>query len=111
MTIGNLQGRAFTDPSAPEACGVCDSCNFKWLRSDLQWQYDFRGRNLQNLRYLVCPRCYDDPQPQLKPIIVPPDPIPIKDPRPGFYASQEGPPPAPESVVELLFGNQFIDSD
>ena len=72
---------------------------------------DYRGNTLQNLRLLVCPRCLDTPQDQLRPIIVPPDPIPIKDPRPGFYASQEGPAPAPQSVVNLLYGNQFIDTD
>lgn len=104
MTIGNLQGRAYTDPNSCEPPGICDRCCEKWMRTDLQWQYDVRGRTLQNLRILVCPRCLDEPSWQLKPIIVPPDPIPIKDPRPGFYASQEGPPPAPQSVVSLIYG-------
>lgn len=95
MALGDLQGRAYTDPSAPSAPGVCDRCSFKYLHSDLQFQYDVRGRQLQNLRILVCSRCIDDPSWQLKTIILPPDPMPIKNPRPGFYAAQEGPPPAP----------------
>lgn len=111
MGLGDLQGRAYTDPSAPEPPGVCDDCGQKWMRTDLQWQYDYRGKNLQNLKLLKCPRCLDDPQPQLRPIIVPPDPIPIKDPRPGFYASQEGPPPAPQSVVEIIYGPNWIEDD
>ena len=56
---------------------------------DLRWQYDYRGRSLQNLRILVCQECYDTPQPQLKPRIVPPDPIPIKNARTEFFAEYE----------------------
>ena len=112
MTIGNLQGRAYTDPSSPEPCGICDRCGCKYMRSELEWQYDYRGNTLQNLRILVCNvRCLDIPSDQLRPIIVPPDPVPIKDPRPGFYAQQEGPPPPVQSVVNLLFGPNFIETD
>lgn len=111
MALGDLQGRAYTDPTAPECPATCDRCGYRWMHSDLKFQYDYRGNVLQNLKLLVCPRCYDDPQDQLRPIIVPPDPIPIKDPRPGFYASQEGPPPAPQSVVEIIYGPNFIDMD
>lgn len=107
----NYQGRAYTDPSAPEPPGICDDCGFKYMRSELKWQYDFRGDTLQNLRYLKCWRCLDIPQDQLRTVIVPPDPVPIKDPRPGFYASQEGPAPNPQSVVDLLYGPQFIEFD
>lgn len=82
------------------------------MLKDLVFQYDVRGQSLQNLRLLVClKKCLDDPSWQLKTIIVPPDPIPVKNPRPGFYAQQEGPPPPVQSVVDLLFGSQFIDSD
>jgi hypothetical protein len=95
MSIAGLQGRAYTDPDAPDAPGICDRCGRKWMLKDLQWQYDFRGNSLQNLRILVCPDDYDEPFEFNRPVILPPDPIPIMDARPGFYASQEGPPPAP----------------
>jgi len=42
---------------------------------------DYRGRKLQNIRILVCESCNDTPQPQLKPRIIPPDPLPILNAR------------------------------
>jgi hypothetical protein len=53
---------------------------------DLRWQYDYRGRSLQNLRLLVCETCLDRPQPQLMPRILTPDPVPIRNPRLNTYA-------------------------
>lgn len=35
--------------------------------------------------FLVCYRCWTIPQPQLKPIVLPPDPIPLTDPRPESF--------------------------
>jgi len=40
---------------------------------------------LVNLRLLVCPECLDVPQPQLRTIIIPADPLPIPNPRPENY--------------------------
>ena len=112
MGFNSIQGRAFTDPSAPEPFGICDRCNFRYLLSDLEWQHDYRGNTLKNLRILVCKvRCLDMPQDQFRPIVVPPDPVPVQNPRPGFYAQQEGPAPTPQSVVNLLYGPNFITDD
>lgn len=96
--------RSPVNPSAPEPFGHCDRCNFRYHHSELRWQYDWRGNALTNLRRLVCTRtCYDEPQPNgRRPVILPPDPLPIKDPRPGFYYQQEGPPPPVQSVVDLV---------
>ena len=104
MSIGNLQGRAYTDPTNALPPATCDRCGQRWMHNDLQFQYDYRGNALQNIRLLVCVRCLDEPQNQLRPIIVPPDPVPIKDPRPGFYQSQEGPPPQPQSAYQIIYG-------
>jgi hypothetical protein len=60
------------------------------LLADLSWQYDFRGNSLKNLRLLVCERCLDEAQEQLRPVILPPDPVPVLDARPGTYYSQQG---------------------
>ncbi len=87
-------GRAFVDTQSPEAFGVCDRCGTWRNRSDLTWQYDYRGNALQNLRILVCAetsRCNDIPQEQLRPVIIPPDPLTIKDPRPENFASVYAP--------------------
>jgi hypothetical protein len=51
----------------------------------LRWQFDYRGRTLQNLRILVCEICLDIPQNQLRPRIIPPDPLPIANARTEQY--------------------------
>jgi hypothetical protein len=48
---------------------------------NLRWQFDWRGAALQNIRLLVCNPCYDEPQQQLRAIVVPADPVPINQPR------------------------------
>ena len=63
----------------------------RWNRSDLTYQYEWSGISLRNKRILVCPRCLDIPNAQLQSYSPPPDPIPIRDPRPDF--SYMGNPP------------------
>lgn len=92
--------------SRPEAWGICDRCGFRYLLRRLPWQFDWRGLQMQNLRIRVCPVCLDVPNDQLKPIIIGPDPVPVRDPRPGNYATQMGFTPT-FSVVELLEDNPF----
>lgn len=82
-------GRARVNPSNPKAFAICDRCAFTYNHVDLRWQYDYRGTRLANLRILVCDRCEDVPQPQLRPKILSPDPVPIKNPRVENYAIDE----------------------
>lgn len=79
-------GRARVSARSPSAHGICDRCNFRYLHSDLSWQFQYAGAKLQNLRLLVCFRCLDAPQPQLKTIVIPPDPLPVFNARPEHYA-------------------------
>lgn len=81
-----FHGKAHVNPSSPQAFAVCDRCNNWFNRTALRWQFQFAGPNLQNIRLLVCERCYDTPQPQLKPRILPPDPVPVMNPRPEYFA-------------------------
>lgn len=103
MSLAGFQGRAYTDPFAPEPPGICDRCGCKWLHKELSFQFEWRGDQLTNIGLFVCPICLDEPFIFNRPIILPPDPVPIDDPRPGWYAIQEGPPPAPG------FDGQLID--
>lgn len=82
-------GRAKVDSSSPRAFAICDRCGFLYNHSNLNWQFDYRGRTLANLRILVCDTCNDEPQPQLKPRIIPPDPVPIMNPRTERYEEYE----------------------
>jgi|ERR1700748_193434 len=82
-------GRAKVSVSSPTAHAICDRCGCRVQHSSLSWQFQWSGTKLQNLRILVCPECLDTPQPALKTIIIPPDPIPIYNPRPEQYAIVE----------------------
>lgn len=78
-------GRARVSPRRPQALGVCDRCGFIYQHNALRWQFEWQGLQLQNLNILVCRDCLDVPQPQLKTIIIPPDPLPVLNPRPEPY--------------------------
>lgn len=81
-------GRARISRSNPEARGVCDRCGFMYSLSDLRYQYQWAGTQLQNLMLRVCDRCMDIPQEQLRSIILPPDPIPVTNPRQEYYSAE-----------------------
>lgn len=84
-------GRAIADPKDPRAWGVCDRCYFTYNHNRLRWQYQWIGPRQQNIRILVCDECYDTPQEQLRTIILPPDPIGIKNARPDNFVSDMNP--------------------
>jgi hypothetical protein len=89
MAYASRSGRANTSLLKPRAFAVCDRCNRWWNHYKLRWQYDWRGTTLANIRLLVCPECYDKPQQQLRAIVLPPDPVPIKQPRPEPFSEDE----------------------
>lgn len=117
--MGRGLTRNYADQDRPQPIGYCDRCNHRYWLSDLHWQHDWRGPKLANLRMLVCNTCEDQPYNHAQPIVIPPDPRPIRNPRPGYVTQQAGPQPAPffpfapfESVppfVEPLF--DFLTDD
>lgn len=81
MGYASRSGRAQTSARRPRAFGVCDRCAIWYNHDQLRWQYDWAGASLVNKRILVCRTCYDEPQQQLRAIVVPADPVPIINPR------------------------------
>lgn len=75
-------GRAKVSTRHPRAIGVCNRCGFWYQRTQLRNQLQWQGLKLQPLNIYVCHTCYDRPQPQLKTIILPPDPLPVYLPFP-----------------------------
>lgn len=73
------------DPNNPRAVGVCDGCgwwvNYKDLKKDMQYR---GGTTPVWTGFLVCTKCLDvpNPAPQFKTIVLPPDPVPLENPRP-----------------------------
>lgn len=77
MGYASQTGRARTSRTSPEAHAICDRCGFRFNHVDLSWQHAWRGPMLTNIRILVCNRCMDTPNEQLRAIVVPADPTPI----------------------------------
>ena len=82
-------GRARVSSKSPQAFAVCDQCGFLYNHVDLAWQKQWAGNRLINLKSLVCRRCQDVPNQQLRALILPPDPMPVLNPRVQDYAVAE----------------------
>lgn len=70
------------DPDAPQALGICDLTGFVFNRRDLVKQMEWRGNELVWNGFLVGRPFNTRPNPQLSSPPIPPDPVPIIDPRP-----------------------------
>jgi hypothetical protein len=84
MAYASKAGRARTSASRPQAFAVCDRCGIWHNHYQLRFQFDWAGTTLVNKRILVCGRCIDKPQEQLRAIVLPADPVPIQNPRPEY---------------------------
>src|SRR4029077_19610984 len=97
--------RARVSARNPRSLGRCDRCGFIWNRDALSWQYYYRGPDLQNTNFLVCRDCLDVPNPQTRTIIIPPDPVPILNPRIENYTADI------TSYLSSEDGDHFITED
>lgn len=61
---------------------MCDGCGFLYNLRDLREQWDWCGTSMVNKHVLKCGTCFDLPQEQRRMIILPPDPPPVRNPRP-----------------------------
>lgn len=94
-------GYARVNPRRPNAQAICDRCGFRYNISDLTWNFEWNGSKLQNQRILVCRRtCLDIPNEQLRSYAVPPDPLPLQNPRPDLSNEGNGP-----TVVNTVAGS------
>ncbi len=77
------------DPYRGRAHGQCDRCNRQWALNDLQYQYDFRGDTGTKTRGRVFPEGMDKPYEGNRPVKIPPDPVPVLDPRVEPFLAEE----------------------
>ena len=89
MAYASQAGRARTSPSNPQAHAICDRCGFRYNLVNLSWQFDWAGASLINKRLLVCNPCNDNPQQQLRAIVLPADPVPVQNPRIQDFVTAE----------------------
>ena len=104
----SYHGRASISRTRPRALAICDRCGFTYNYDSLQMQQEWRGSQMQNTGLLVCESCWDAPQEQLRTIILPPDPVPIADPRPENYELANNPnSPVGQSASPALAGSNI----
>lgn len=93
------------DQDFPSALGICDKSRFVFNHKDLVKQMEWRGNALVWTGFLVGRPYVDVPNEQLRPPILPPDPVPVKMPRlpQGNLPYMTGVPALPENqrVAEL----------
>jgi hypothetical protein len=78
----NLNNKARVNRRSPSAWAICDFCSKQVLRVDLVPDRQYMGTEIRETGFLVCKfTCVDVPQPQEKAILLPPDPLPVQDPR------------------------------
>jgi hypothetical protein len=87
MIVGNIQGRARTSRTSPKGKGECDRCGIWYQLDALRRQMQWSGSKLIDTGFLVCSHCLDTPQQQFRSIILPADPYPLPNPRPGKDAA------------------------
>lgn len=86
----------FIDEDNPEALGICDYTGFVHRRIDLVRQMQWRGNAIVWTGLYVGKDYADVPNEQSRPPILPPDPVPILEPRPQqptdvFWSNQNTP--------------------
>ncbi len=65
----------------------------------------YAGTNIINTNLWVCAetsRCNDIPNPQVRPIIIPPDPLPVIPASPEFFAYSENPNIPPTTAQDII---------
>lgn len=73
----------------PAALAICDGCGFLVNHRHLREKVQYRGGNSPEPTGLfVCATCDDVPQPYFKKQVLPPDPVPVINPRPDDQAGK-----------------------
>ena len=75
------KGHAKLDPQHPAAFAICEMCGFLYNHRDLRFEVQWMGNEIRRTGHLVCPRCWDMPNPNIRAHTLPPDPVPISNPR------------------------------
>lgn len=120
MAYASKAGRCVADVNNPISQSVCDRCGIWTPHNKMQFQRQWRGRQLANTYVFVCDTCLDVPAEFLKVIVIPPDPMPTPNARVEQFCadnvdnrttSNPALPPVDfaTSTNVILSGLQFID--
>lgn len=89
MNANPLGKYTHLDFDHPDSVAICDYSGMVCNYSDLVKQMEWRGQRLVWTGYMVNKAFADKPNPQLIPLTLPPDPLPLPNTRPP-QASSEG---------------------
>lgn len=83
--------RAEVNADNPAGWATCDACGFVTNHNKLSWEQQYYGPTLRNTGFLLCEGCIEKskPAPFLQTIILPPDPLPLMNPRVEDYDADE----------------------
>ena len=77
------------DRRDPRGLAICDGCGFMVQHSHLREKKDYRGGTTPvGLSLWVCASCDDVPQPYYRRLLLRPDPVPLRHPRPDSQDTQ-----------------------
>ena len=75
------------DVKSPRSVAVCDGCGMWTMHAHSVEKMEDRGGSVPvGTNLYVCGVCDDVPNPYYSKLVLPPDPVPIKNPRPENYA-------------------------
>lgn len=86
------QQKATCDPHNLDSYAICDVSGVLVNHSTMRFQDILAGDTFVNTGLLVAPGYYDIPNEQDRALRIPPDPVPIKNPRPPSWVMQEAEP-------------------
>lgn len=95
------------DAKSPQGLAICDGCGFMVQHTELREKKDYRGGTIPvGLSLQVCASCDDAPQPYYSRLLLRPDPVPLRNPRPDSQDAQTN---AQETAAnaESLYLNQL----
>jgi hypothetical protein len=88
------------DAKSPRGLAICDGCGFMVQHTELRQKKDYRGGSVPvSLSLQVCASCDDVPQPYYRRLLLKPDPVPLRNPRPD---SQDAQTDAQETAANAL---------
>lgn len=96
-------GRARVNARNPRAFAICDNCGGLWNHDRLTFQMRYNGAILAQSALLVCPKCKDKPNPNLRAIRISADPTPVLDPRPQTFSDYSGDGRPTDGPVRLVY--------
>jgi hypothetical protein len=105
-------GKATVDVNHPVAFFLCMRCGTWRNRTDVTQQAIYAGNQIINTNLWVCKegeRCNDRPNPQRRPIIIPPDPLPVIPASPEFFSYSQTPGLNPHITPQSL--TQLVNED